>query len=189
MGFIQTSGGMAFASVPVLPLPKCIQMCCSGLHIGASLLSCGFIESDTADMLQGMFACVFCGYSSVGLHSGADQRSQKGSMADYCRNLGKTTTRFRGDFQNPGLRRALTPIPEHELMWLRGFFLPEVTSQNLALTIFKQTRGIKTACTVVVMYVSIESCEFNFSNLNFAESSVFCSVSIPWKTFTKALMG
>lgn len=48
---------MAFASVPVLFLTTCIQMCCSGLHIGARLLSCGFTEGDTADDCGGQ--CVY----------------------------------------------------------------------------------------------------------------------------------
>ncbi len=64
--------------------------------------------------------CVFCGhsgYSSGGLHSGADQRSHKGFTEDYWHNLGKTTTHSR-----VLVLRGLDPLPERELMWLRGIF-------------------------------------------------------------------
>lgn len=76
--------------------PRAYRCAAQGYIAGASLLSCGFIEGDTADISQGIVCvCVFCGnsvYLSVGLHSGVDQRSHKRFMADSCHNLGKTMT-------------------------------------------------------------------------------------------------
>ncbi len=67
-----------------------------------------------------MHVCVFCGHSgySSELHSGADQRSNKGFTEDYWHNLSKATTRSR-----VLVLRGLDPLPERELMWLRGIFI------------------------------------------------------------------
>lgn len=67
----------------------------------------------------------FCVFVSRIIHSGADQRSHKVFMADSCRNLGKTMTVAISSFL---VLEGLDPLPEHELMWLRGYFLPEITS-------------------------------------------------------------